>query len=186
MFPRAVRVAKRLFGRSARPKAALSIIRRPITSRLLLVHRRSSALKWTNLRRRRFCNAPNPNNGTVANTEEAIKKAKLRFAVTFIYIPVLTSLGICVWFRERILNYFVQEIFQRRETFLISCFPKRIIIIRHGQSQANVDHHVLEDVPDDKIKLTRYVSLYFYVHLLQWMRTLIFCEFDHFDVFWYY
>ena len=97
----------------------------------------------------------------MANTEEAIKKAKLRFAVTFIYIPVLTSLGICVWFRERILNYFVQEIFQRRETFLISCFPKRIIIIRHGQSQANVDHHVLEDVPDDKIKLTRYVSVRF-------------------------
>ena len=73
----------------------------------------------------------------------------------FIYIPAFAMLGACIIFSDQILNYFVQQIFLRREKFLISCFPKRILIIRHGQSQANVDHKLLEQVPDDKVKLTR-------------------------------
>merc|ERR1711971_190615 len=57
-------------------------------------------------------------------------------------------------FRERLLDYFVHEIFLRRESFLLNCYPKCIILIRHGESAANVDQKVLAAVPDHKVKLT--------------------------------
>jgi len=34
------------------------------------------------------------------------------------------------------------------------CYPKRIILIRHGESEANINHVILADVADHEIPLT--------------------------------
>eukprot|EP00485_Elphidium_margaritaceum_P004119 CAMPEP_0202690526 /NCGR_PEP_ID=MMETSP1385-20130828/5486_1 /ASSEMBLY_ACC=CAM_ASM_000861 /TAXON_ID=933848 /ORGANISM="Elphidium margaritaceum" /LENGTH=244 /DNA_ID=CAMNT_0049345797 /DNA_START=225 /DNA_END=956 /DNA_ORIENTATION=+ len=52
------------------------------------------------------------------------------------------------------MSYVVQQIFKRREQFIKKCYPHRIILIRHGESAANVDPSHLCTISDHDIPLT--------------------------------
>ena len=53
-----------------------------------------------------------------------------------------------------ILFYFIGII-----PYLCGMKPKRIILIRHGESEANVNRYLFGSVPDYTIELTQKVSL---------------------------
>lgn len=83
------------------------------------------------------------------------RRTQLRFATIFLYFPLLAATAGAIIYHEKILSVITMKIFERRESFLIKCYPERIILIRHGQSEANIDQHVLGHTPDHAIKLTR-------------------------------
>jgi len=70
----------------------------------------------------------------------------------------LLSVGVCASliykYREPLLDSCLDRLakitYERRTTHL----PKRIIMIRHGESEGNVNHNIYKTVPDNCIELT--------------------------------
>ena len=140
----------------------------------------SASKKLDHLKFKSFCsnsnemtsNSQNPSE----NYEQKSRQAKYRFAVQFLYLPFFILVGATVIYRERVLTYFMQQIFKRRESFLKRCYPKRIILIRHGQSASNIDQLVLATVPDHEIRLTR---MFHHIHHLLISLFVIVALFVH-------
>lgn len=90
--------------------------------------------------------------------EEGIRSPykSLRYGFFLGIISSLISIGISFHlFKDQLLTYIMHEIYDRREEYIRQCYPERIIIIRHGQSNGNVDQTSFEDIPDHDIELTK-------------------------------
>lgn len=55
---------------------------------------------------------------------------------------------------DRILDSLDMQLIRRREARRLACWPIRIVLVRHGESAANIDETVYARVPDNKIPLT--------------------------------
>lgn len=56
--------------------------------------------------------------------------------------------------RLNLLDWLEQSLLERRQRKQLAKRPKRIILVRHGQSEGNVDDTVYSSVPDSQIALT--------------------------------
>ena len=62
---------------------------------------------------------------------------------------------VCFYKRDQIFDRFVWEVEVRRDEIRKRLLPKRIILIRHGESEGNVNKFVYEKVPDNALELTQ-------------------------------
>src|SRR4051812_38006059 len=58
------------------------------------------------------------------------------------------------WFYINGIDYICAYLHYRTNRLKISRRPKRIILIRHGESQGNDDKNIYESIPDNAIELT--------------------------------
>jgi broad specificity phosphatase PhoE len=68
-----------------------------------------------------------------------------------IIISIITLLYI---FREKISDYLLHKLIVLLHKYQKKRRPKRIILIRHGNSEANNNYDILKNVPDNKIHLS--------------------------------
>ena len=68
-----------------------------------------------------------------------------------IIISIITLLYI---FRERISDYLLHKLIVLLHKYQKKRRPKRIILVRHGNSEANNNYDILKNVPDNKVHLT--------------------------------
>ena len=68
----------------------------------------------------------------------------------------LLFLGVLFIFRNEIKNYFVEYLAYELHQYDKSRRPKRIILVRHGLSEANGNYDILQVIPDNKIHLNKY------------------------------
>ena len=94
---------------------------------------------------------PTPIKSSFIDAQHALKYGFITGMVTA--LSVLVLLGYT--FSDHILNILMHAIFDRRELYLKECYPERIILIRHGQSDSNLDENTLCEVPDHEIGLTK-------------------------------
>ena len=67
-----------------------------------------------------------------------------------IIISVITLLYI---FREKISDYLLHKLIVLLHKYQKKCRPKRIILVRHGNSEANNNYDILQNIPDNKVHL---------------------------------
>lgn len=77
----------------------------------------------------------------------------LSFLAAFCTIVLIFVTGFYV-FRKQIYAFLLKKFSQMMHEFQINSRPKRIILIRHGQSQANVNLELYKTLPDNRIGLT--------------------------------
>lgn len=68
-----------------------------------------------------------------------------------IIIGIITILYI---FREQISDYLIHQLIELLHDYQKKCRPKRIILVRHGNSEANNNYDILQNIPDNKIHLS--------------------------------
>ena len=68
-----------------------------------------------------------------------------------IIIGIITILYI---FREQISDYLIHQLIELLHEYQKKCRPKRIILVRHGNSEANNNYDILRNIPDNKIHLS--------------------------------
>ena len=68
-----------------------------------------------------------------------------------IIISIITLLFI---FRERISDYLLHQLIVLLHQYQKKRRPKRIILVRHGNSEANNNYEILKNIPDNKVHLT--------------------------------
>ena len=75
--------------------------------------------------------------------------------IVFIIISILIVL-VLLWFiyKKRLIDRFCALIVKRSKKYHYLRRAKRIILIRHGESQGNQDSHIYATVPDHAIGLT--------------------------------
>ena len=68
-----------------------------------------------------------------------------------IIISIITLLFI---FRERISDYLLHQLIVLLHQYQKKRRPKRIILVRHGNSEANNNYDILQNIPDNKVHLS--------------------------------
>ena len=72
------------------------------------------------------------------------------------FLLFASTLGItCFTFRKKILGKLCLSIVSRAKKYQRQFYPDRIILIRHGQSEANINPSLYRTIPDAKINLTQ-------------------------------
>ena len=72
------------------------------------------------------------------------------------FLLFASTLGItCFTFRKKILGKLCLSIVNRAKKYQRQFYPDRIILIRHGQSEANINPSLYRTIPDAKINLTQ-------------------------------
>ena len=77
-------------------------------------------------------------------------RSKILFTSTFLTTSTLLYVK-----KDEIFDRFVWEIEVRRDLIRKRLLPKRIILLRHGESEGNVNKEVYERVPDNALELTQ-------------------------------
>lgn len=77
----------------------------------------------------------------------------IEFFLAFFTI-LLLFLGIFITFKNQIANFFIHYLSKAMFIYKRNKRPKRIILVRHGQSKANVDVTLYEKLHDSLIGLT--------------------------------
>jgi hypothetical protein len=73
-----------------------------------------------------------------------------------IVIIILSLVLILLWFasQNNIVDWFCSEIVTRSKRYRCRQRPRRIILIRHGESEGNQDSRIYATIPDHAIGLT--------------------------------
>ena len=70
------------------------------------------------------------------------------------YTIIITICSILFLFKNKIRDYLIHKIIVMIHEYLKKRRPKRIILVRHGNSIANNNYDVLRTIPDNKIHLS--------------------------------
>lgn len=74
--------------------------------------------------------------------------------ITSPYSILITCITILYFFKEKISDYFIHKLMVMLHKYQKKCRPKRIILVRHGNSVANNNYDILQRIPDNKIYLS--------------------------------
>ena len=75
--------------------------------------------------------------------------------ITSPYTIIITIITLLYLFRDRIFDYFLHKVIQSIHEYQKKSRPKRIILVRHGNSEANNNYDLYLTIPDNKIHLSQ-------------------------------
>ena len=70
------------------------------------------------------------------------------------YTNIIGIITLLYIFREQISDYLIHQLIELLHDYQKKCRPKRIILVRHGNSEANNNYDILQHVPDNKVHLS--------------------------------
>jgi broad specificity phosphatase PhoE len=70
------------------------------------------------------------------------------------YTIIISIISLIYIFREKISDYLLHQLIVLLHKYQKKRRPKRIILVRHGNSEANNNYDILKNIPDNKVHLS--------------------------------
>ena len=74
--------------------------------------------------------------------------------ITSPYTIIIGIITLLYLFKDKIVDYLLHKLIVLIHEYQKKCRPKRIILVRHGNSEANNNYEILKTIPDNKVHLS--------------------------------